>query len=489
MLFGPIRAVVVDDNPVHLLTISNGLSAAGIPCSSHWFDREQEELVPLPPSDGYKHLRIIFLDLNLRAATNPDASTLFYSAQDILCRLIGKSSAPYALVFWTDVSSKVDEVEHYFHDPERLTDISPPLHVYKVDKSGFLPTSAEGGDFQSMIGSLYQNIAEKTEALKEEVERIANQSALLKTLVSWESRASVAAADGINSITGHAIDDAVDIASIDLSITNVLGEIAYQAVGGSIARENPARALDAGMIEILFDQFSASVDDGKYVDHVAQALAESVAVNKRPFVNQQKMASSLNTYFHIDENNSVSTTSRGVVLKADNLIDLAELGTSKEELIKCEFLHEPYVVLRDFKLKGEEKATKKAEIKEALGSLLRESNLVLVEVGADCDHAQAHPRTYRYLVGLEIPSRDEYKNLYINKNGQLRRPALQLLGPWQIGEEAVSLLISCRRYWTWQQDTIPDAVVKYRLRGSLVNKLLHHYTTWSNRPGIIEFRS
>ena len=41
------------------------------------------------------------------------------------------------------------------------------------------------------------------------------------------------------------------------------------------------------------------------------------------------------------------------------------------------------------------------------------------------------------------------------------------------------------------QDRTPNAkgTVKYRLRASIVNKLLHHYATFHSRPGIVEFPS
>ncbi len=76
-----------------------------------------------------------------------------------------------------------------------------------------------------------------------------------------------------------------------------------------------------------------------------------------------------------------------------------------------------------------------------------------------------------------------------HRDGKLRNEALLLLGPWWIGAEAKYLLVSCRRFWVWQAKEPPSANVKYRLRASVVDKLLHHYTSWSGRPGIVEFRS
>jgi gamma-glutamylcyclotransferase (GGCT)/AIG2-like uncharacterized protein YtfP len=63
-----------------------------------------------------------------------------------------------------------------------------------------------------------------------------------------------------------------------------------------------------------------------------------------------------------------------------------------------------------------------------------------------------------------------------------------LLGPWTLEGEERWLLVSCRRFWTWQ-DRKPHAKskVKYRLRAPIVEKLLHHYASWHSRPGVVEF--
>ena len=98
---------------------------------------------------------------------------------------------------------------------------------------------------------------------------------------------------------------------------------------------------------------------------------------------------------------------------------------------------------------------------------------------------QARPRTLRYLVGFEIPRK--HIDLVRSKGGgRLHSPALQLFGPWDING-GIFLLVPCRRFFTWQNNKPPEGIVKYRLRNSVVNKLLHHYSTWSSRPGIVEF--
>jgi hypothetical protein len=109
----------------------------------------------------------------------------------------------------------------------------------------------------------------------------------------------------------------------------------------------------------------------------------------------------------------------------------------------------------------------------------RVAEFVLVELGADCDHAQDSARTRRYLLGLEVPVKF-FELARFHENNKLRNESLQLLGPWRINGEIVYLLVSCGRFWVWQ-DRNPHAKgqVKYRLRMSIINKLLHQYSAWA----------
>ena len=65
MISDPIRAVAIDDEPSHLLGITTGLTAIGIPCMGFWYDRSLNELRPDPPQSGLPFVRLVFMDLNL----------------------------------------------------------------------------------------------------------------------------------------------------------------------------------------------------------------------------------------------------------------------------------------------------------------------------------------------------------------------------------------------------------------------------------------
>ena len=139
-MFGPIRAVAVDDEPSHLLSITAGLSSLGIPCMGYWFDRDTSELRPSPPSGGLPYLRLLFTDLNLaELAGVPDTATLWATIVTVLKQIVSKDSGPYLLVFWTRVGAKVAEIkEMLYARADQLEGIPCPIDVLEMSKSEFL---------------------------------------------------------------------------------------------------------------------------------------------------------------------------------------------------------------------------------------------------------------------------------------------------------------------------------------------------------------
>lgn len=478
-MFGPIRAVAIDDEPSHLLAITTGLSASGIPCMGYWFDRDTSELLPKPADGGLPFLRLVFMDLNLAELSGvPETANLCAGVMSVLKQLVSKNGGPYLLVFWTQVGTRVADVAKMLYERlERVEQVPCPIAVVELAKGPFIVADPKGQDFKVALrefySELHQNIPQLENAVKEAVAR----DPQLSTVSSWESRASDAAARAVNQVHACARDDAGDPLRTSESIQKVLTKIALAASGETSAAEGPARALDAGMVDILVDQFGISVEDPDYKEIVAKAIGMTVK-GAVVFQDEVRTDAALNTFFHIDkEVSSAKAGDRGVVVSASPF-KKNDLGFRPVELL-TEFLI-PYELYPE---------GRRVEMKALLDAFRKSAEFVLVELGADCDHAQDTARTRRYLLGLEVPVMFA-ELLRFPENGKLRNEALQLLGPWTIDEKTLFLLVSCRRFWVWQ-DKKPHAQgkVKYRLRASLVSKLLHHYSAFHSRPGIIEFQS
>jgi len=480
-MFGPIRAVAIDDNPGHLLAITTGLTASGIPCIGYWYDRDANELRPAPADGGLPHLRLVLMDLNLaEQAGIPDAASLCAGVMSVLKQIVSKDTGPYLLVFWTMVGNRATEVaELLYQRLEVVEGIPCPIVTTELSKRPFMVPDPEHQDWKAALSDFYSQLHQTTEPLRQELEKVVTTDPRLSALATWESRAAEAASRAVNEVYACAKTDAPDPRDRAASLEKVLAKIAVAASGQRPATECPSRALDAGMVEILLDQLGTSAEEPKYRD-VVQAAIGITAKGKIAFQDHEKMFAVLNTFFHIDkEIGTAKTWDRGVVIPAGPPLETAALGFTAESMLEGEFLF------------GESQFP--ADQRDAVRALWRDcrtsAEVVLVELGADCDHAQAKQRTRRYLVGLEIPVHLASLMFSPKDKTTLRNGSLQLLGPWNINGRIVHLLVSCRRFWAWQGENPPQAgQVRYRLRASLVNKLLHHYSVWSSRPGVVEFR-
>lgn len=477
-MFGPIRAVAVDDKPGHLLGITTGLTAIGIPCIGYWWDRAANELRPAPPASGLAFVRLIFMDLNLAEQSGvPDAQTLAGVVMTVLKQLVAPEGGPYLLVFWTQIATRVEDVSKIIYERiEAVENVPAPIAITELPKGPFIIKEPGEKGFEDALETFYATLHTNIEALKDGVRKAVEHDSTLCALSHWETRAAEAAARAVNQIHGCARSDGTGPLETIQSVQKVMAKVAVAAAGESAACDNPARALDAGMVDILVDQFGISVEDAGYQAAVTKSLGE-VVKGEIAFQDEVAMAASLNTFFHIDRDIAAAKASdRGVVVSTRG-ISKGELGLKPSDHLD-EFIV-PYSIAAP---------ERQPELKALTDAFRKSAEYVLIELGADCDHAQDTSRTRRYLLGAEVPTRYASLLTFPDSN-KLRSEALQLLGPWTIEHQARWLLVSCRRFWTWQ-DRAPFAKLKvrYRLRASLVNKLLHHYAAFHSRPGIIEFQ-
>lgn len=476
-MFGPIRAVAIDDEPTHLLSITAGLSRVGIPCLGYWFDRDASQLRPAPPDGGHPLIRVVFTDLNLAELGGvPDTASLWAVLVSVLKQLVSKDSGPYLLVFWTRVGAKATEVkEMLYARANQLEGIPCPLDVLELPKAEFLISAGAGKAFDDGLRDFYTELHANIDRLKQKIEEVVATDPQLNAVAAWESRAAEAAASAVNEVHRCARADEPDASKVSASLKKILAKIAVAASGNRVATAEPARALDAGMLDIVVDQFGASVDQPGYVAVIKEAIGATVA-SDITFSNDVAMHAELNTFFHVDrEVGGAQSWDRGVVIAARPLAGGDGLGFRPSDLLTTEFLFPPELIPED----------RRGEVADHLRQIRVASSFVLVELGADCDHAQDHERSRRFLLGLQVPRELFYLT---SKDGKLRNGALELLGPWKINGEVKYLIVSCRRFWVWQKSTPPISPPLYRLRASLVDKLLHRYSSWSSRPGIVEFR-
>jgi hypothetical protein len=360
---------------------------------------------------------------------------------------------------------------------EQLDGVPCPIDILEMSKAQFLVEPPKGKEFDEGLREFYAALHANIDKLKKAVGAVVAANATLNTVSAWETRAADAAALSVNEVYRCARSDEPDPSKVTESFTKVAAKIAVAAAGSTAAQADPARALDTGMQDILIDQFGVSVEAPEYKQAVSTALGPTIA-GEIVFTDSVAMNGELNTFFHVDrEVRNAKSWDRGVVIPASPPLDGNALGFNPGELLVAEFLFPVDQVQR----------AKQTDALNHLRQLQQNPRIVLIEMGADCDHAQDQDRTRRFLVALELPQELLYL-ASLSKGRKLKNGSLELLGPWKLNGTVMYLIVSCRRYWTWQASTPPPGAPMYRLRAALVDKLLHRYSAWSSRPGIVEFR-
>lgn len=474
-MYGPIRAVVVDDKPSHLFSISSGLTAAGIPCVPYWYDETEfnpdKKLKPSVDKEKNQFLRVIFTDLNLEEMdVNKGIATVISPAINVIRELVSDEGGPYILVFWTRAGFDIDEIRNEL--PARLvaSGIPLPMAIDQLDKAKFLvnpPNEVKGEDaLVKMFSEIYDE--DRVSKLKEAIEAVLIKYGIILMFSEWESRAICAAGLSINGLFDVAeVENGASLEGVETAAKKIAALVAKQAVGKS-ASLYPAKSFDLAMQDMLVDSFSKSVNNLDYRKIVDSQLYDLLK-NKVSVQNTEEVFSQLQTRFHLDTNVSdLKLTDRGVVI---DLHDGAKAGLLTDVKSMC--------LWEDYFLK-EDKDNKFTDVLRWL----------LVEVGADCDHAQGKERTFRYLAAAKVPA--EYKNEFVfSKSKQkLKNDSLELLGPYNDEGGKFFLLVSLKRFIAWQKpDTeLPEIKILYRFRQSIVNYLLNKYAVWSMRPGIVEYK-
>ena len=183
------------------------------------------------------------------------------------------------------------------------------------DKSQFLTADPGDGDFKAALARFYSDLHTMVPGLKKSVEGVVSQNPQLNALDAWETRASDAAALAVNEVFACAKEDAPDPTARTESIGTVLAKIASAAASEYVSEE-PARALtDAGMVDILVDQFGASVGKVGYNDAINAAIGEAVK-SKATCRDEVRVSAALEyAFFHVDtEVNSANEQATGASL-------------------------------------------------------------------------------------------------------------------------------------------------------------------------------
>lgn len=484
MIFTPVRAIAIDNNPLELVSLVNGLSAHGLPCSAHLFD--DADLVPAPPKDGYRHLRLAFVDMNLLDASGTDPKQLASIISNVLSQAVSKDCGPYTLIFWTSFPEKVEQVRPEVVTQLKELGIPPPALVTHLGKSDLIPVT-NGKEAEQISIGLRDHIskqAELAEKLETSLSERLRQAGAASVASIWESLLAEAASNTMRELFGEA--RAISSENPSEAFQEVLATIATEAIGRKNAKDEPLVGLTEGLLDLVVDQLRTASSSQIAEEVVAAELGKSI--KEGPQQLPGTTSARINRIFQAElfpAGSLPERVSRGLVVRpTTEALQQAGLHEAWERFIWSEILHDPARLNKEDPQR-EELLKRKEEVQAAVKPLL-------IEVGADCDHAQRKPRTHRYLIAAEVPS--EYVTDFLMSTAPDRRTpfvsdAIERLGPWPHDGREVSIAVCCKRFFGIQTEKLPNGSAPVmRIRSALVNHLLHKYSVLATRPGFIQLR-
>lgn len=446
------RVAAIDDNEEHLKAITWGLSQAGFCPVPFRFD--DGDLTPMP-AEPVTGIRIVFTDIHMVGGNQHNHK--LHSNIIIQCLKKIVAPGPYALIFWSMFPGDVDQMKNLIESEGPQKGLTPPIAYGTIDKRTVL-----GAEFPGSFNA---------DTLRDLIAEQMLNFPTLATAAQWEMRAAEAAAKTTDAV--------FSLTQVRPSVPRtkeweaLLAYLATEAVGRTVAAKNIDAALDSALLPILEDELSFVGGFSASAIADTHPLRIALTGTSRPKRPKKISVARLNASYLIDETGAASPKGefeRGMVIQlSPSFVNsgpfVRHFGREKTELLQKEFLCG-------------------IATPEQISAL----PLHVVELGPECDHVQGKVSTHRYLLALLVPV--EMIQLCLRENGGHNNDSVMDAGRVALKSAPAHdfhLLISTRCYMALPPGASLGGKCKFRLRRLSIEEVVHRYTTYTRRPGVMRF--
>jgi hypothetical protein len=461
MISGLPSIVVIDDNKNELDNIKNAFFEAGIPCLPIQYvnnDPDNESGIDHVDISEWITPRIVVTDLNLMETPSATAVNLAGPLAKMLQRLSLKG--PYLLCIWSKLEKDVDDVMQVLEE-RYWSDMPLPLQVSVISKHDFL-SEADG--------------------LKKKLKALISENSLFDILLNWEVRISEAGRSAVAMLYSLAQGNNQNMSINDRAdeLRKILAAIGNEAIGLKNAKDNPALAIESGLIPVLEDQIRSRLDAeiyGKWSEAVP-------GIGERQIISDS-VKSKLNAFYHIEEVPEIyPKNSRGVFVRL-NMDYLNErinrekferrLGRSIKSLVHEEFLPK----------------TDDPEQRNLREKARNEIVIGFLEVSPACDYAQRKAKFPRYILGALIPSEFEALTSFETReggkkdrahDGVYRLPRIDVDGKTYVVKFSFKYQLGAQ-----PNDNQWFGASLFRVRDQILSAITFSCSQYASRPGVISF--
>ena len=146
--------VIVEDEPSHLLGLSNAFARHDVPCRQVLFEGEWVGVGPYPD------VRYVFTDLHLGGGALTSGHQTDFSTIGSLFEEVLKPARRYAILLWTMYPAQADSLADYLS--QRLEGVEQPVGVRALEKAHFLDRAGRVRD----EGELFRAVQDRTASLE-----------------------------------------------------------------------------------------------------------------------------------------------------------------------------------------------------------------------------------------------------------------------------------------------------------------------------------
>jgi hypothetical protein len=395
--------------------------------------------------EKYSGVRIAFFDINFGLGNPSSDSDLCNIIASALKEVISPDNGPYALIFWSLHTDKLEIIKNYIEKREK-NNIPRPLLINTIDKSA---------------------VVDNAEKLKTEVERVLSNSTL-EAMLDYEEKARIAAADTINavfSLIPHGSDKWGITTEFEKNFNSVFSKMSMDTLGFEHAKSNPKLAVQKALAPIFTYNSQKSLLSDNW-NSLLTDLNEKIA-KKIKFPNDFQVGY-LNSIYHLYNGDDCSKGTRGIIIKS-NIPDKGYQDFAKRKY--SEILHDfiPFV-------ENNIDNTKKKELRSRC-------ECVFIEISALCDYTQQKPRMLKYILGLKFPSEVEE---HIDRKH--RSESIFVTPLFTLPNESFYIAVNFRFVIGMNIDDPKLGDIKFCLGEELVNQIGNRYASYVSRIGVISYQ-
>jgi hypothetical protein len=433
-----MRAIAIDDQPLHLDAIHKAATRAGFGCVPLLYptNTDAEQLAGLALHQA--HVRIIITDLHLSSTSETSDPRTSYGVIGGLITLMNIPKwTPYVLVLWTAHPDAIAGLKTYLEerlDPERM-----PGLVVGLAKADYGIADQEVNHDQ-----LWKDLSEKV-----------TNSRGLNLLLQWEKEVIAAADNVVGRLVALARSDGKKSISFDDELDRILSLIGQTATSRDFATTAPRAAANSGLLPLLIDEMEhISLTDGQ---SSVWSQAMSRAKNGDKLNALKSDIAGLNDAFHISRDGVSTGSDRGAVISSwHNSQDFAAIFGMDRANLKEMF------GIQDF---PEVFAVKYIQIEGLCDSTQKKKGVVPFTLGIEVPAATVlKDKNY-------LPASVEVSPVYFDKDGKTER----------------KLIVNLRYFFTLERGEAKLKKADFRIRESLISKWATSWASHAIRPGTVEF--